>query len=163
MRWQCNIYGYWEQQQRLHPIPRINQCIVLFYRFDSGILFIWWVDTDKSIHVFSLLFQYHKYSFEWEQHKGKVHPKQTLRSTPNLVPNLMFRTAYGAWLMLSEPPHRTTSDSLRQISYKHTNNVRMIKFHSVIHHKRVYIPEFLNQLLYYVMGGALKITRVRFS
>lgn len=32
----------------------------------------------------------------------------------------MLRTAYGAWLMLSEPPHRTTSDSLRQISYKHT-------------------------------------------
>lgn len=91
--------------------------------------------------MFFLLFQYHKYSFECGQHKGKVHPKQTLRSTPNLVPNLMFRTAYGAWLMLSEPPHRTTSDSLRQISYKHTNNVWMIKFHSLIHHKRIYIPE----------------------
>lgn len=46
----------------------------------------------------------------------------TFRSNPNFVPNLMLRTAYGAWLMLSEPPHRTTSDSLRQISYKHTNN-----------------------------------------
>lgn len=56
------------------------------------------------------------------QRKEKIYRKPTLRSTPNLVPNLMLRTAYGAWLMLSEPPHRTTSESLRQISYKHTQN-----------------------------------------
>lgn len=55
-----------------------------------------------------------------EESKDKTRTKQTLRSTPNLVPNLMFRTAYGAWLMLSEPPHKTTSDSRRQISYSHT-------------------------------------------
>lgn len=48
---------------------------------------------------------------------GRRH--QTLRSNPNFVPNRMLRTAYGAWLMLSDPPHKTTSDSFKQISYKH--------------------------------------------
>ena len=45
----------------------------------------------------------------------------TFRSNPNLVPKRTFRTAYGAWLMLSEPPHSTTSDSFSWISYTQTH------------------------------------------
>lgn len=56
----------------------------------------------------------------------KINQKPTLRSTPNFVPNRMLRTAYGAWLILSEPPHRTTSESFRQISYKHTQGSRFL-------------------------------------
>lgn len=59
--------------------------------------------------------------------KKKTDKTPTFRSNPNLVPNRMLRTAYGAWLILSEPPHRTTSDSFRQISYKHTVEMLLFK------------------------------------
>ena len=50
----------------------------------------------------------------------EINQKPTFRSNPNFVPKRMLRAAYGAWLIFSEPPHSTTSDSFRQISCKHT-------------------------------------------
>lgn len=106
-------------QDKIHPCCTVNG------KTDSAMLAQWHMDEEPLVvsrakEVYFKADCNHK--FLWVQRKPRQSPKtkQTLRSKPNFVPNRMFRTAYGAWLMLSEPPHRTTSDSRRQISWNHT-------------------------------------------